>query len=410
MLVYVLAAVGGFIALNFAFKKDPKPVNGVYSQPGKLYTLKYWFFYFLFNIRRWRNERANASTDVAGYGRKSRNSVEDMEKPQKLPQEHPKAVDAVYFNGGNANDDFFVTATARRHDNLVQTILMLRLSDIGLFELPCLPDTNIYVKDGTKFGTDNLIIECVEAMKKWKIKYDGKMRFTNKDKEVKEVNVKFDLDWTATTPFFDFDTDMHWKTLCDAMAREKWSTEFFDQLRSAHQTHYEQFGKIEGTFDIEGVGEKTLSFSGVRDHSYGNVRNWYDLYRYAMQYLTLSDGTSILVGHICMMPTFKRLIVGYVIHPDERIDVVESCDLELYKWGEDGEDPEVFDFNFKAGDKNYHLECRRLDSVRFYMGIDWSARIHERFCKFVVNGVEGWGISEWDYRRDGGNPNLKPKE
>lgn len=46
----------------------------------------------------------------------------------------------------------------------------------------------------------------------------------------------------------------------------------------------------------------------------------------------------------------SRLIVGYVIHPDERIDVVESCDLELYKWGEDGEDPEVFDFNFKAGE------------------------------------------------------------
>lgn len=38
---------------------------------------------------------------------------------------------------------------------------------------------------------------------------------------------------------------------------------------SAHQTHYEQFGKIEGTFDIEGIGEKTLSLSGVRDHSYG---------------------------------------------------------------------------------------------------------------------------------------------
>lgn len=55
-------------------------------------------------------------------------------------------------------------------------LFFLKLSDVGLFELPSLPETNIYVKDGTKFGTDNLIVECVEAMKKWKIKYDGKMR------------------------------------------------------------------------------------------------------------------------------------------------------------------------------------------------------------------------------------------
>ena len=34
----------------------------------------------------------------------------------------------------------------------------------------------------------------------------------------------------------------------------------------------------------------------------------------------------------------------------------------------------------------------------FYMGQDWEARIHERMCFFKVNGVKGWGISEWDYR------------
>ena len=39
-----------------------------------------------------------------------------------------------------------------------------------------------------------------------------------------------------------------------------------------------------------------------------------------------------------------------------------------------------------------------LDRPKFYMGYEWEARIHERMVMYDVNGVKGWGISEWDYR------------
>ena len=39
-----------------------------------------------------------------------------------------------------------------------------------------------------------------------------------------------------------------------------------------------------------------------------------------------------------------------------------------------------------------------LDCPIFYMGVEWDAKIYERFCQYSVNGVKGWGISEWDYR------------
>jgi len=41
---------------------------------------------------------------------------------------------------------------------------------------------------------------------------------------------------------------------------------------SAHQTHYEQFGKLTGTVNIEGHGQVELNVIGVRDHSYGYSR------------------------------------------------------------------------------------------------------------------------------------------
>lgn len=44
------------------------------------------------------------------------------------------------------------------------------------------------------------------------------------------------------------------------------------------------------------------------------------------------------------------------------------------------------------------------------MGWQWEARILERFCEYVVDGVPGWGVSEWHYRHYGGRPQAFSKE
>lgn len=53
---------------------------------------------------------------------------------------------------------------------------------------------------------------------------------------------------------------------------------------------------------------------------------------------------------------------------------------------------------FYSGDKDYYMVSSRLHCPVFYMGKEWDAKIYERFCTYSVNGVKGWGISEWDYR------------
>lgn len=50
-------------------------------------------------------------------------------------------------------------------------------------------------------------------------------------KTKKEVDVNFDLLWTAFTPYFDFDTDMSPVTMADAICRETWSRSYFDDLQ-----------------------------------------------------------------------------------------------------------------------------------------------------------------------------------
>ncbi|XP_076444744.1 uncharacterized protein LOC143282822 [Babylonia areolata] len=380
----------------WAIMPDPTRRCGVYVEPNKWYPFKYAFFRILLWLRRRKNRSMKQTTgEGAGYGVRSRSSPEEMDRVQPLPKDQPLAVDAVYFNGGDAEGNYMVAATARRHNNLVQTILLFRFADMGILEMPNMPDTSLYTKEpNDAFAAAGLRLEPVVAMKKWKLTYQGKMRLR---KERKEVEVKFSLDWDSFTRFFDFDTDMHPATMADGIAREKWSREYFDNLQKAHQTHYEQFGVISGSVEIEGHGTRQVNMRGVRDHSYGNIRDWKSLHRYALQYLCLEDGSAMCVGAISMPSTISRLTVGYVFHPDGSMDAVSCSEFELFEHGEDGRPPPLMAFNFSAGGKVYELECKVLDCPIFYMGENWDAKIYERFCQYYVNGVKGWGISEWDY-------------
>lgn len=44
------------------------------------------------------------------------------------------------------------------------------------------------------------------------------------------------------------------------------------------------------------------------------------------------------------------------------------------------------------------MQVNVTDSPTFYIGQEQECRIVERLAKFTVNGVDGWGAAEWQYR------------
>ncbi len=46
-----------------------------------------------------------------------------------------------------------------------------------------------------------------------------------------------DLIWTSDEKMFNYDTDMSPSAAARAFAQEEWNTQFFDDLKKAHQTH-----------------------------------------------------------------------------------------------------------------------------------------------------------------------------
>lgn len=45
------------------------------------------------------------------------------------------------------------------------------------------------------------------------------------------------------------------------------------------------------------------------------------------------------------------------------------------------------------------VECEIIEAPEVFIGHEWEARIVERMGKFKVNGKDGWGFAEWEYRQ-----------
>ncbi|MCH5163652.1 MAG: hypothetical protein J1F36_01400 [Clostridiales bacterium] len=102
----------------------------------------------------------------------------------------------------------------------------------------------------------------------WKVEYKGQL--TKKDGL--NVSAEFEGEYSSSEPPVDFFSHMPPIRTAKAMAGEKWSKEFFAEVQSNNQVHYEQTGRLVGLLKIEDKIHK-IDLPCVRDHSYGK-RDW----------------------------------------------------------------------------------------------------------------------------------------
>lgn len=154
------------------------------------------------------------------------------EKTQKLSS-HPNAIDAVYFNGANKTGDYLVSGTARRKNNLVDGFLYLLLEEtgLGLLETPKLPGTSLYQNEETEeYGAEGLKVTPIVPMKKWQISYNGPMKKHEQRNET--VSVQLEVEYTSKLPIFNMDTDLDPWAMASSMAYERFSREYFENLKT----------------------------------------------------------------------------------------------------------------------------------------------------------------------------------
>ncbi|XP_059058043.1 uncharacterized protein LOC131851551 isoform X2 [Achroia grisella] len=332
----------------------------------------------------------------------------DMDRAQIL-SDHAKAFDAVFFISATDIDDkgvYVISGCERRPMGMCNGLFYIGLPGKGLLCSKKLPDTVLFGADIGEFGAEGIKMAPVEPMKKWAISYKGQMWYQNDPS--KTVNVDFQGEWTATSQFFDFDSDLYPATVIRSIARETWSRDYFERLKTAHQSHYEQFGVLKCNFKID-QESFVYSMPSFRDHSFGQRRDWSLMHRYAFHHIFLKNGVSISVGVICQPSTASVFEAGEVALPNGKVLPIKWVDLRLHNHGENGQAPRDYAFRFGAGDELYTVQVQVEYESIHYVSDEWEARMVERFCKFMVNNMPGRGVSEFHYRHKGGRPESVAK-
>lgn len=98
------------------------------------------------------------------------------------------------------------------------------------------------------------------------------------------------------------------------------------------------------------------------------------------------------------------LDIGYVCSPEGKYEPMKWTDFKLYQHGEDGVAPKDIAFQFRAGEKFYFLQVEVEHQAEHYTGANWEARMVERFVKCKLDGVPGYGVSEFHYNNKNGRP------
>lgn len=151
-----------------------------------------------------------------------------MESAQPLAN-HPLAIDAVLFSGGGPDGSYLVAAQARRKLGMNNTIFSLRIPEIGVLLHPKHPDTTLFTTTEDTWEAEGLKLDLVEPMKKWSIKYQGPM--VHQSRGTTHL-IDLQAEYISKLPYFDFDSDMNAWTVARAFAKEPWSREYFDRIRS----------------------------------------------------------------------------------------------------------------------------------------------------------------------------------
>lgn len=217
----------------------------------------------------------------------------------------PNMTDSHYFSGHNAQGESFFFRLAKRGDGHTEVWFTLRNSNGKIISNAIeLYDTSLCPASVT----------CEEIGQRIVMSFNGEVAIGSKtendlvtlDKRIFKIEAK--AIFTATMPAFDFSTGLDPHYVAQALAEERWDKAFWRNLRTNHQTHYEQAGQI--TLEVKMDNQSTTYvFPAMRDHSFG-YRDWDYMNRHIWLMVLFDDGEILNLNYV-NYPHMHRLLTGY---------------------------------------------------------------------------------------------------
>ncbi|MBI5545438.1 MAG: hypothetical protein HY901_16250 [Deltaproteobacteria bacterium] len=332
---------------------------------------------------------------IVRRSRKHEHPVEYLES-KHVDVSNPFPNDSSCFYGGDEKSNAAIFRLAFRGPKRTPECWMdVRLAGKPIFGLPANPGPE---REGFVLGDYSFV--CQQPGKVWRIAYQGPL--TDEAGNLKQGAI--DLTFSATHPLFDYAESTDKRMVAAAIAREKWSREFFVKLKDLSQVHYEQFGQLRGAVRF-GEESATLDLLTTRDHSFGS-RDWASWDRHYWLSGVTAGGqgfTAVAIRYDFCGPIYA----GFVISPDGQSDAIVDCtrleDISREKvWPQSGS----IELRTRAG-RRHTLEFAR-DGVFPYTG-DGLYLMKEGIGRFRIDGAPAFGLCEFGFNKARYESRLGPE-
>lgn len=304
-----------------------------------------------------------------------------LDVSERRQPDHPDPLynDSFYFGGRHENGTTLITRLSFRGSGETECWLTLKLPDEEVLTLP----VGDYQRGAGIVG-GSLAYECLIPGQKWAIRYDGPLIQAGSP-----VEVSLALEFTESMKPFYFKGDGHTWTMAKALAAERWSREWFQQLRGLQQEHYEQGGRLTGSVTIANR-QILLDLPSMRGRSFG-YRNRAKTIHHLWLFGCMDDGSFLNVSLASY--TFLSLIkAGFLATSHGSFPLVDCSSLET----DSTHDSNPRDFRLSLQFKNQEsIMVHAHIEESFYFLMEEFYQMRERAVTLHMGDVRGVGIADF---------------
>jgi hypothetical protein len=309
-----------------------------------------------------------------------------------LEQKHvdlslPYPNDSSFFYGGDKAGNAFICRMAFRGPARKKELWFdFFLKDHGFYGITDEPGP-----EGPGFQMGSVKWEPLEVGKTWRITYEGRVA----KREGTIHSCRLDLVFTGETPIYDYVDSSDRKAIARAVAKERWTKDFFFKMKDLEQIHIEQTGSLKGTINLDDQ-QFNIEMRSMKDHSFGS-RNWLTWDRHYWISGLADNGYHWTVTTI-RFQFVGRLTAGFVIGPDGKADAIVDCtDLESVSSKKLLPDHETIKIITRSG-KKHTIEFWRNGHFPYLM--DDTYIMKEAIGTYRFDGIPGLGMVEFGFHKD----------
>jgi len=374
--------------------RRPKILHTPYARPGpwhysKLLVARVWLAYRLVRHPRVLNTFDMKSKKYDKLGVVATELEKYWELPKKLIDR--ESLDGMFFYGTDGLGTFLKLSINRQLNRQAEVSFLFVLPNGTTYQLPNAPDTTICNTDGQDtFNAGGIKFQLVEAMRKWRIIFNGLAKRTQNGEET-EVHLRINMIWSSLSRPYEFKREFSRKLLAAGMARELWrGRQEWWRMSEPEYNGVDQWGAMCGTYQEGSLSEdKELYLRGIRQRRWGQNHSS-TLHRKLDIIGTCEDGNFFYLSATSDSSRLTHEVWGHLYHPNGFLYKINACNLDLEKLGENGPVPRHFSLRFSAKRRHYHAIMHLMpNQFENFTGTPWRHQSTIYPCHLTLNARQG---------------------